>query len=165
MKGIEVGHIFQLGDKYSTAMNSSFIEKSGKTKPVLMGCYGIGISRIVAASIEQNHDHEGIVWPEALCPISLGIILINPHKSDQVCSWGDRIYQKANHLGLQVLLDDREETLGTKFADADLMGVANLIIIGEKDIKKGQFQSKSRTKKQPIQHSLDNIEEYLNEIK
>ena len=143
-KGIEVGHIFQLGDKYSTEMNATVLNQSGKQQTLQMGCYGIGVSRIVAASIEQNHDENGIIWPEALAPFKIALVAINGHRSTLVQEKSEALYQQLIDLGYDVLLDDRNERLGVMMSDLDLIGIPHRILIGERHLKNNEVEYKSR---------------------
>ncbi len=139
-RGIEVGHIFQLGTKYSEAMNASVLDENGKTRTMTMGCYGIGISRVVAAAIEQNHDEQGILWPSALAPFQVGIVGINMHKSEEVVTACEALYSTLTEQGIEVLLDDRKERPGVKFADMELMGIPHRIVISDKTLKEREVE-------------------------
>ncbi|RUS69667.1 hypothetical protein EGW08_022572, partial [Elysia chlorotica] len=130
--GIEVGHIFELEDVYSKPMNATIIGRDGKSMPLLMGCYGFGVSRVVAASIEQSHDDRGIVWPASIAPYDVAILPINYNKSEGVKELADSIYQDLKNNGLDVLLDDRGTRPGVMFADADLVGYTHHVIIGDR---------------------------------
>lgn len=144
-RGIEIGHIFQLGDEYSKAMNATVLDENGKGSTMVMGCYGIGISRIVAAVIEQNHDANGIIWPDTLAPFQIVIIPINAHKSEQVRTVTQQLYGDLEEHGFEVLLDDREGARpGAKFADAELIGIPHRIVIGERGLKKDAVEYTSR---------------------
>ena len=143
-RGIEVGHIFQLGTKYSEAMNATCLDNNGKAAVMPMGCYGIGISRIVAAAIEQNNDARGIIWPHAIAPFKLVITPIGYSKSEVVKSLSDDLYQQLTEAGIEVLLDDRKERPGIMFADADLIGIPHRLVIGEKSLDKGVVEYKNR---------------------
>jgi len=145
LRGIEVGHIFQLGTKYSEAMNASVLGENGKPEVMTMGCYGIGVTRVVAASIEQNHDDNGIVWPEALAPFQLSIVPINYQKSDDVRTAADALYEELTEAGYDVLLDDRKMRAGAMFADHELIGIPHRIVISDRGLKENQFEFKSRT--------------------
>jgi len=144
-RGVEVGHIFQLGTKYSEAMDFTVLDQHGKAKTPFMGCYGVGVSRIVAAAIEQRHDDRGIIWPEAMAPFDIAIVPIGYHKSAAVKKATDEMYQKMSELGLEVLLDDRQERPGVMFTDMDLIGIPKRIVIGEKNLANGQVEYKRRT--------------------
>lgn len=144
-RGIEVGHIFQLGDKYAKSMRAEVLNEEGKRQPMLMGCYGIGVTRIVAAIIEQFNDEKGIIWPENVAPFQLSIIPINYIKSTLVKTEADKLYQQCKKLGIDVLLDDRKERPGVLFADNDLMGIPHRIIISDKLLENGQMEYKNRS--------------------
>ncbi len=145
LRGIEVGHIFQLGTKYSEAMNASVLGENGKPEIMTMGCYGIGITRVVAASIEQNHDDNGIIWPAALAPFQLSIVPINYNKSEDVKTQADALYDELIATGYDVLLDDRNMRPGAMFADHELIGIPHRIVISDRGLKEGQVEFKSRT--------------------
>jgi len=145
LRGIEVGHIFQLGKKYSEAMNATVLAENGKPESMTMGCYGIGITRVVAASIEQNHDENGIIWPDALAPFQLSIIPINYNKSEDVKNTADKLYADLINAGFDVLLDDRNMRPGAMFADHELVGIPHRIVISDRGIKAGQIEYKART--------------------
>ena len=147
-RGIEVGHIFQLGTKYSEAMNASCLDAQGKATFMEMGCYGIGITRIVAASIEQNYDERGILWPANMAPFQVVITPIGYQKSDQVRDYSDALYQQLNDAGIEVLLDDRKERPGIMFADADLIGIPHRIVVGDKSLANSEVEYKSRSAEQ-----------------
>lgn len=160
-RGIEVGHIFQLGTKYSEAMNATCLDNNGKAVTMPMGCYGIGVSRIVASAIEQNHDERGIIWPDSMAPFQLVITPIGYHKSDAVKNTCDEIYHQLVEQGLDVLLDDRKERPGIMFADADLIGIPHRIVVGEKSLEKGQIEYKSRRAASPQDVPQNGIVEFL----
>lgn len=143
-RGIEVGHIFQLGTKYSEAMNAGVLDESGRQVTLHMGCYGIGISRIVAAAIEQNHDEQGIIWPSTMAPFTLAIVPLNMHKSEAVARSAEALYQQCVDAGMEVLLDDRNERPGIKFADMELMGIPHRIVIGDRALADGELEYKGR---------------------
>jgi prolyl-tRNA synthetase len=143
-RGIEVGHIFQLGTKYSEAMNATCLDSNGKAAVMPMGCYGIGVSRIVAAAIEQNNDARGIIWPDAIAPFKLVITPIGYNKSESVKALSDDLYASLTAAGIEVLLDDRKERPGIMFADADLIGIPHRLVIGEKSLDKGFVEYKNR---------------------
>ncbi|MCB1688610.1 MAG: proline--tRNA ligase [Halioglobus sp.] len=143
-RGIEVGHIFQLGTKYSEAMNAKVLNENGKNITVTMGCYGIGVSRIVAAAIEQNHDDAGILWPDSMAPFQLAIVPLNMHKSEDVAECAEELYQQLQAAGVDVLLDDRNERPGVKFADMELIGIPHRIVIGDRALADGNIEYKSR---------------------
>ena len=145
LRGIEVGHIFQLGTKYSDAMNATVLAENGKPTVMTMGCYGIGITRVVAASIEQNYDENGICWPEALAPFQLSIVPINYNKSETVKAETDTLYNDLVAAGYDVLLDDRNMRPGAMFADHELIGIPHRIVISDRGLKEGTFEFKSRS--------------------
>jgi prolyl-tRNA synthetase len=148
-RGIEVGHIFQLRTKYSQAMNLGFLDESGKSRIMEMGCYGIGVTRIVAAAIEQNHDERGIIFPQAIAPFAVAITPIGYHKSAEVKAAADQLYAELAAEGIDVLLDDRDERPGVMFADMELIGVPHRVVIGDRGLKEGQFEYKGRRDAQP----------------
>ena len=143
-RGIEVGHIFQLGDKYSKSMKLEVLDSNGKNVNPYMGCYGIGISRIVAAAIEQNHDEKGIIWPKAISPFEILIIVLNDKNDSSVLDQALKIYQELKSDGIEVLIDDRDERAGVKFADADLLGIPKQVIVGKRGIEKNIIEVASR---------------------
>lgn len=143
-RGIEVGHIFQLGTKYSEAMKAEVLNENGKSVTMTMGCYGIGVSRVVAAAIEQNHDDKGIIWPEAMAPFQLAIVPLNMQKSEAVANCAEALYANLQSVGVDVLLDDRNERPGVKFADMELIGIPHRIVIGDRALAEGQIEYKGR---------------------
>ena len=143
-RGIEVGHIFKLGNKYSTAMNATVLDENGKTVIMDMGCYGIGVSRIVAASIEQNHDDKGIIWPDAIAPFQVAIVTLNAHKTPIVAEAGEKLYEQLRQAGYDVLLDDRKERPGVKFADMELIGIPHRFVISDRGLAAGTLEYKGR---------------------
>lgn len=147
-RGIEVGHIFQLGTKYSQAMNAQVLNEAGKPTTMQMGCYGIGVSRIVAAAIEQNHDANGIIWPDAIAPFILALVPINLHKSAKLRESCDKLYQQLLSVGFEVLYDDRDERPGVKFADMDLLGIPHRIVVSERSLENGLIEYKARASEQ-----------------
>lgn len=160
-RGIEVGHIFQLGDKYSSAMKANVLDSAGKSVTMKMGCYGIGVSRIVAAAIEQNHDEHGIVWPDKIAPFQVAILPMNLHKSYRVREAAEKLYQELTSLSIEVLLDDRKERAGVIFADMELIGIPHLLIIGESGLDNGQIEYKNRKTGQKEYVKLDEITEII----
>lgn len=144
-RGIEVGHVFQLGNKYAKAMNAQVQDESGQSQTLLMGCYGLGISRVVAAAIEQHHDEKGIIWPESIAPFQIVIIPINMQRSSIVEEATERLYRQLLEKNIDVLLDDRQERPGVLFADHDLIGIPHRIIISERTLSEGVVEYKSRS--------------------
>jgi prolyl-tRNA synthetase len=146
LKGIEVAHIFQLGDKYSKALKAEVLDKGGKAQAMLMGCYGIGVTRIVAAAIEQNNDENGIMWPDAIAPFHVGIVPLNAHKSPEVMEVAEKLYSDLQDAGYEVLLDDRDKKTspGVKFADMELIGVPHRIVVSDRGLADGKLEYKAR---------------------
>ncbi len=163
-RGIEVGHIFQLGDKYSAAMDLTVLAQNGKAITPLMGCYGIGITRIVAAAIEQSHDAKGIIWPEAMAPFTLAIIPLQMHKSYRVKELAEKIYAECMALGIEVLMDDRRERPGVKFATMDLIGIPHQIIISERGIDADTIEYKARAESGAHMWAVDEVMAQLTKI-
>lgn len=143
-RGIEVGHIFQLGTKYSDAMDATVQNPDGQNQVMAMGCYGIGITRIVGAAIEQNHDAAGIIWPAPLAPFDVVLVPINMHRSDAVREAAESLYDELRELGFEVLLDDRDARPGVKFADAELIGIPHRLVIGERSLEAGELEYRHR---------------------
>ena len=143
-RGIEVGHIFQLGQLYSEAMHAAVLDEQGKALTMFMGCYGIGVTRVVAAAIEQNHDASGIIWPDAIAPFQVVLVPINYQKSARVQETADALYRQFNDAGIDVLLDDRDARPGVKFADSELMGIPHRIVIGERGLDAGNLEYRHR---------------------
>ena len=161
LRGIEVGHIFQLGDNYSSAMNANVLDQNGKAKTLLMGCYGVGVSRMVAAAIEQNHDDRGITWPDAIAPFRVGILPMNMHKSHRVQDMAEQLYKDLNDAGIEVLFDDRKERAGVMFADMELIGLPHVVVIGDRNIDAGVFEYKNRRTGEKQEVPFDQIVEFL----
>ena len=157
LRGIEVGHIFQLDRSYSEPMQATVLDHEGHNQVPIMGCYGMGVTRLVAAVIEQNHDDNGIAWPEPLAPFQLHIIALNAQKSEAVREAADRLYQQACDLGIEVLLDDRAERPGVKFAEADLIGIPHRIVIGDRGLKSGVAEYRKRRDEAATEVSLDHV--------
>ncbi len=143
-RGIEVGHIFQLGRKYSDAMGASVLDESGKATTLYMGCYGIGVTRVVAAAIEQNHDARGIIWPDAIAPFQVVVVPINAPKSPRVRETAERLYNELVAAGVDALLDDRDERPGVKFADSELIGIPHRVVVGDRGLEKGVLEYRHR---------------------
>lgn len=160
-RGIEVGHIFQLGDKYSGSMKASIINEIGKNHTMLMGCYGIGISRIVAAAIEQSHDDKGIIWSTNLAPFQIALCPMNLHKSERLKEAVDRLYQQLTSAGFEVLLDDRKVRAGFMFSDMELIGIPHRLVLGERALDAGTIEYKARTDKESQNIALDRIISFL----
>ncbi|MFM2321974.1 MAG: proline--tRNA ligase [Pseudomonadota bacterium] len=162
-RGIEVGHIFQLGNKYSLAMNAHITGEDGQLQPMEMGCYGIGVSRIVGAAIEQNHDERGIIWPLAMAPFQVVIVPIAYHRSALVQQASDLLYQQLTELGFEVLLDDRLERPGLLFADNDLIGIPHRLVISEKGLSEKTLEYKGRIEKSVQIIKIDESVSFLSE--
>ena len=161
LRGIEVGHIFQLDRSYSEPMQATVLDHEGHNQVPIMGCYGMGVTRLVAAVIEQNHDDNGIAWPEPLAPFQLHIIALNAQKSEAVREAADRLYQQACDLGIEVLLDDRAERPGVKFAEADLIGIPHRIVIGDRGLKSGVAEYRKRRDEAATEVALDHVLDVL----
>ena len=156
-RGIEVGHVFQLRDKYSAALNASFLDNNGKSQIMEMGCYGIGITRVVAAAIEQNHDERGIIWTDAMAPFAAVIVPMNYKKSEAVREAADKIYADLLAAGVDVLLDDRDERAGVLLADSELLGIPHRIVIGDRGLKEGNVEYARRTDSEAQSVPVDDI--------
>lgn len=161
LRGIEVGHIFQLGKVYSEAMNARVLDQDGRTLTPLMGCYGMGVTRLVAAVIEQNHDEHGICWPEPVAPFRVHILPLNYQKSDRVKAAADDLYEACKQAGIEALMDDRNERPGVKFADADLVGLPRRVVIGDRGLKNGMLEFKKRQDETSSEIPIDKIMDYL----
>lgn len=157
LRGIEVGHIFQLDKAYSEPLEASVLDKEGTSQIPIMGCYGMGVTRLVAAVIEQNHDEDGILWPQPLTPYDLHIVALNPQKSTAVREAAEKLYADAIAAGLEVLLDDRDERPGVKFADADLIGIPQRLVVGDRGLKNDVVEYKLRHEASATEVSLDNV--------
>jgi len=160
--GLEVGHIFLLGTKYSEAMKAYFVDKDGKERPIIMGCYGIGVSRLMAAAVEQNHDENGIIWPENIAPFKLHILALNM-KDEKIREVAERIYNLAKEKGIEVLYDDRDMSAGAKFKDADLIGIPHRIVVG-RGVKNKIVEYQHRKDQQKQSISIENIENFFEEL-
>jgi prolyl-tRNA synthetase len=156
-RGIEVGHIFQLGKKYSQALQATCLDEQGKTVTMTMGCYGIGVSRLVAAAIEQNHDEHGIIWPEAIAPFQVALLPLNMHKSERLRKAAEQLYDQLQQAGFSVLFDDRKERPGVMFANADLIGIPHRLVLGERGLDQGIIEYKYRRDSESRDISLNNI--------
>jgi prolyl-tRNA synthetase len=144
VRGIEVGHIFQLGCKYSTPMKARVLDEAGKEVDVLMGCYGIGVTRVVAAAIEQNHDERGIIWPDPIAPFNVILVALNLQKSPSVREVSDRLYEELTAAGIEVLYDDRDARPGVKFAEAELLGIPHRVVVADRGIEAGKLEYRHR---------------------
>ena len=160
-RGIEVGHIFQLGSKYSAAMKAGVINEGGKNQIMLMGCYGIGISRVVAAAIEQNHDDKGIIWPANLAPFQVALCPMNMHKSERLKVASEQLYQDLQAAGIEVLFDDRKVRAGFMFSDMELIGIPHCIIVGDRGLDTGTVEYKGRTAQENIEIPFADIIDFL----
>ena len=163
-RGIEVGHIFQLGQKYSEKMSVSIKDSSGKGIDVFMGCYGVGVSRIVAAAIEQNHDDKGIIWPYAIAPFHVNVICLDP-KKEEVLKECESVYQIIKDAGHDVLLDDRDIRAGQKFTDNEILGIPYSIVIGPKNFSNNSFEFVPRKTNKKLDLNIDEIKQRLEEEK
>jgi prolyl-tRNA synthetase len=160
-RGIEVGHIFQLGTKYSEAMNATVQGEDGKNQVMTMGCYGIGVTRVVAAAIEQNHDDRGIIWPDAIAPFQVAILPMNMHKSFRVKDAAEALYKELRSHGIDVILDDRKERPGVMFADMELIGVPHHVVIGDRNLDAEELEYKNRRTGEKQMIKQGDIVEYL----
>ncbi|PHM22763.1 proline--tRNA ligase [Xenorhabdus ehlersii] len=160
-RGIEVGHIFQLGTKYSDALKATVQNEDGHNQVITMGCYGIGITRIVAAAIEQNHDDRGIIWPDAIAPFQVAILPMNMHKSYRVKEVAEKLYADLRASGIDVIIDDRKERPGVMFADMELIGVPHTLVIGDRNLDNGEIEYKHRRTGDKQMLKLENIVDYL----
>jgi prolyl-tRNA synthetase len=156
-RGIEVGHIFQLGENYSSKLNAVVLTESGKSQIVTMGCYGIGVSRVVAAAIEQNHDDRGIIWPESIAPYQVVLVPVNAHKSIRVKEKAEEVYQQLLAAGVDVLLDDRGLRPGVAFADMELIGIPHRLILGERGLDNGMIEYKNRRSGEGEEFAIDDV--------
>jgi len=160
-RGIEVGHIFQLGTKYSQAMNATVLNEQGQNQVMIMGCYGIGVSRVVASAIEQNHDERGIIWPEALAPFQVALLPMNMHTSERLQQAAETLYQELRGAGFDVLFDDRKARPGVMFADMELIGIPHRVVISDKGLDAGTLEYKGRRDAQSENVPLSGIIDYL----
>jgi prolyl-tRNA synthetase len=164
LRGIEVGHIFQLGQKYSQAMQATVLDENGKSVVTTMGCYGIGVTRVVAAAIEQNNDDKGIYWPDAMAPFQLVICPLNYHKSSQVKEKADELYDLCLQAHIEVLLDDRPLRPGVMFSDMELIGVPHRIVLSERGLKANQFEYKGRRDESSQDFALQDLPAFLKKL-
>ena len=160
-RGIEVGHIFQLGKKYSEALKATVLDDKGKATVMTMGCYGIGVSRVVASAIEQNHDDKGIIWPESIAPFQVVITPMNMHKSDTLKPIAEKLYNDLKDLNVDVLFDDRKERAGIMFADMELIGIPHRIVLGDRGLEKGMVEYKGRRDADNTEIALDDIVQFI----
>jgi prolyl-tRNA synthetase len=161
VRGIEVGHIFQLGRKYSSAMSATVLDEAGKATTMLMGCYGIGVTRIVAAAIEQNHDERGIIWPEPLAPFQVVLVPLNMPKSARLRERAESLYSALGAAGIEVLFDDRDARPGVKFADAELLGIPHRIVLGERGLEAGNCEYRHRRATESQDIALDAVVDFI----
>jgi prolyl-tRNA synthetase len=158
-RGIEGGHIFVLGTHYTAKMNANFLDEQGKSKPIVMGCYGIGVSRLVATAVEQHHDGDGIMWPMSIAPYQ--VIVTPAGKEDELAKKAQELYDALAALGIDVLLDDRDERPGVKFKDADLIGIPLRAVIGKRSLAEGKLELKARNVKEAEMIPLDGAAEVI----
>ena len=161
VRGIEVGHIFQLGTKYSEAMKATVINEGGKSETLIMGCYGIGISRVVAAAVEQSHDERGIIWPKNLAPFEVALCPMNMHKSERLRVAANQLYQDLLDAGIDVLFDDRKVRAGFMFSDMELIGVPHRIVLGDRGLDSHTAEYRARTDSESQDISLDGIVDFI----
>ena len=161
-RGIEVGHIFQLGRKYSDALKAEVLDENGKSMIMTMGCYGIGVSRVVGAAIEQHNDEQGIIWPAAIAPFEVALCPIRMDKSEQVREITERLYDELMAAGIDVLLDDRGLRPGAMFADIELIGIPHRIVVGDRGLKEGNVEYKKRDAGESQDIALDEIVNFIN---
>ncbi|MBF0423640.1 MAG: proline--tRNA ligase, partial [Magnetococcales bacterium] len=159
-RGIEVGHVFKLGDKYTRAMNVTVQDADGRERTPIMGCYGIGVSRIVAAAIEQNHDENGMIWPVAIAPFAVEILLVNPKEGEAV-QMAERLLKGLKAVGIEAFLDDRDERLGVKFKDADLLGMPWRAVVGGRSLKEGTVEIQRRAHPDKVRVATDEVVGWL----
>lgn len=162
-RGIEVGHIFQLGTKYSKALNVTVLDENGKNQVLPMGCYGIGVSRVVAAAIEQNYDAQGIIWPDSIAPFHVALVPMNQHKSPRVQEMADQLYATLKGAGYDVFYDDRKERPGVKFADMELIGVPHRVVISDRGLETHAVEYKYRRDQDKIDVNIDDLLSFLAE--
>jgi prolyl-tRNA synthetase len=160
-RGIEVGHIFQLGRTYSDALKALVLDESGREVTLLMGCYGIGVTRVVAAAIEQNHDERGIIWPEPLAPFQVVLVSLGAHKAPQVRAAADRLYGELTAAGIEVLYDDRDARPGVKFADAELLGIPHRLVVAERGLAAGRLEYRHRRESESVDFPADEALSFL----
>jgi prolyl-tRNA synthetase len=160
-RGIEVGHIFQLGTKYSEAMKAGVINEAGKNQIMIMGCYGIGVSRVIAAAIEQNHDGRGIIWPVNLAPFQVAICPMNMHKSERLKAYAEKLYLDLTQAGIEVLFDDRKVRAGFMFSDMDLIGIPHCLVISDRGLDSQTVEYKGRCDEQAQDIAMTDILSFI----
>ncbi|MBU6249176.1 MAG: proline--tRNA ligase, partial [Xanthomonadaceae bacterium] len=160
-RGIEVGHVFQLGARYAEAMDATVLDETGKAQVMLMGCYGIGVSRIVAAAIEQRHDEAGILWPEAMAPWRVAVCMINPKGQPEVTAAAQSLYAELAGRGIEVVLDDRGLRPGAMFADMELIGIPHRVVVSERGVAAGTLEYRARDAADSRQLTLPELLELL----
>ena len=163
-RGIEVGHVFQLGGKYAEAMKATVINEDGQLQTMTMGCYGVGISRIVAAAIEQHHDDKGIIWPASMAPFQLVLIPVNGHRCENVRETAEKVYQELTLAGIDVLLDDRNERPGVLFADNDLIGIPHRLVVSERHLQQNALEYKARNSANVSTIALSELSTFVKEL-
>ena len=163
-RGIEVGHIFQLGTKYSEAMNATVLDENGKAVTMIMGCYGIGVSRVVGAAIEQHHDDKGIIWPASIAPFQVSLLPMQMKKSEKVRAAAEKLYQDLLDAGIEVLFDDRDQRPGVMFADHELMGIPMRVVVGERSLDKGEVEFRLRRASDNEMIPLDSIVSHIQSL-
>ena len=163
VRGIEVGHVFQLGNKYSEAMGATVLGEDGKPQPLTMGCYGIGVTRVVAAAIEQNYDDNGILWPASMAPFQIVIAPLNMKKSDEVREAAEKLYTQLQDQGYEVLLDDRDMRPGAMFADQELLGIPHRVVVSDRGLKSGELEYKARSGGDAEKVAVADIDTFLKE--
>jgi prolyl-tRNA synthetase len=161
VRGIEVGHVFALGTRYSKDMGATYLDAQGQAKPIEMGCYGIGVTRVVAAAIEQNHDERGIVWPPAMAPFAVAIAPVGYDRSEAVRALADKLHDELAAGGIDVLLDDRGERPGVMFADLELIGIPHRVTIGDRGLKDGKVEYQARRDAHATSVGVDEIAAYI----
>jgi prolyl-tRNA synthetase len=163
-RGIEVGHIFQLGQKYSAALKAEVLDENGKAVTMTMGCYGIGVSRVVGAAIEQHNDDKGIAWPTAIAPFQLALIPMNMKKSQRVREAAEQLYDQLTAAGIEVLFDDRDARPGVMFADMELIGIPYRLVVGERGLDAGELEFRARREPDNRMISMDGAVQYLADL-
>ncbi len=164
-RGIEVGHVFQLGTKYSEALGANYLDSEGQARAMYMGCYGIGVTRIVAAAIEQNHDEHGIIWPDPIAPFDVCIVPISMHKSSLVAETVERLARELSETGFEVLVDDRNERPGVMFSEMDLIGIPHRLVVGERGLKAGTVEYRNRRSGDTSDHPVEELVQVLSEMR